>query len=391
MKIYLEYKDEKSEKFWEVTIKGKTLITRWGKLETQGQSKSKELESPKLAKAEAEKQRASKIKKGYEEVTVKKNSATKKKTPAKKATANTSKKSKQKGGSPQQKSEREQALLVKAESFFSETDEYGDLSAFSFVELDAPVKELIYKNKDLSLRLLTHSEILTEAIDYNRFPSTWRDDYDIWLLISKGYTSAFYEYCPVSLIDADFAHAVLESICPYWDDDDFRSWIYKIRGLSFFKNEPDFILKCLKTLRGEGRLSSSGSFWLLDSAPKEFFRNRQFYLKIVGHMADVFSQLNQEERSLFGGDDVWYHWNSVIWADDVYEKLHVQEFIVASDIRSALENLKENLTTNLGLIAKFGHETFFTFSSDVSPIWKEDDYLRKNSTALEWEAVLEQL
>ncbi len=54
MKIYLEYKDAKSEKFWEVSVKGKVMTTRWGKLDTQGQSKSKELESPKLAKAELE-------------------------------------------------------------------------------------------------------------------------------------------------------------------------------------------------------------------------------------------------------------------------------------------------------------------------------------------------
>lgn len=86
MKSYLEYKDSSSEKFWEVSVKGKTLTTRWGKLDTQGQSKSKELESLKLAKAEAEKQAASKIKKGYKAVTVKKASA-KKKAPAKKLTA----------------------------------------------------------------------------------------------------------------------------------------------------------------------------------------------------------------------------------------------------------------------------------------------------------------
>jgi DNA ligase 1 len=68
MKSYLEYKDSKSEKFWEVSVKGKVMTTRWGKLETAGQSKSKELESPALAASEAEKQKASKVKKGYREV-----------------------------------------------------------------------------------------------------------------------------------------------------------------------------------------------------------------------------------------------------------------------------------------------------------------------------------
>lgn len=32
MKTYLEYKDPKSEKFWEVSVKGKVMTTRWGKL-----------------------------------------------------------------------------------------------------------------------------------------------------------------------------------------------------------------------------------------------------------------------------------------------------------------------------------------------------------------------
>tara|TARA_B110000285_G_scaffold191986_1_gene220098 strand:+ start:292 stop:675 length:384 start_codon:yes stop_codon:yes gene_type:complete len=86
MKIYLEYKDLKSEKFWEVTVKGKVMTTRWGKLDTQGQSKSKESASPKLAKAEAEKQKASKIKKGYKAVTAKKR-ASPKQTPVKKLAA----------------------------------------------------------------------------------------------------------------------------------------------------------------------------------------------------------------------------------------------------------------------------------------------------------------
>ena len=43
MKIFLEYKDSQTEKFWEVSVKGKVMTTRWGKLETQGQTK--ELES----------------------------------------------------------------------------------------------------------------------------------------------------------------------------------------------------------------------------------------------------------------------------------------------------------------------------------------------------------
>ena len=79
MKIYLEFKDLKSEKFWEVSVKSKVITTRWGKVGTAGQSKSKELDSPALAKAEAEKQKVSKIKKGYKEIPEKKKPTEKKK------------------------------------------------------------------------------------------------------------------------------------------------------------------------------------------------------------------------------------------------------------------------------------------------------------------------
>ena len=85
MKSYLEYKDSKSEKFWEVSVKGKVMTTRWGKLETAGQSKSKELESPALAASEAEKQKASKVKKGYREVAGKKKTVARETGAAKKA------------------------------------------------------------------------------------------------------------------------------------------------------------------------------------------------------------------------------------------------------------------------------------------------------------------
>jgi predicted DNA-binding WGR domain protein len=34
MKNYFEYQDEKSAKFWEITVEGTTLKTRYGKIDT---------------------------------------------------------------------------------------------------------------------------------------------------------------------------------------------------------------------------------------------------------------------------------------------------------------------------------------------------------------------
>jgi DNA ligase 1 len=41
MKNYFEYQDDKSSKFWEITVEGTTLKTRYGKMGTTGQTTEK--------------------------------------------------------------------------------------------------------------------------------------------------------------------------------------------------------------------------------------------------------------------------------------------------------------------------------------------------------------
>ncbi|MGB1295935.1 MAG: WGR domain-containing protein [Flavobacteriales bacterium] len=65
MKIYLEYKNDKSQKFWEITIETNTFTTRYGKIGSEGQSKTKKFDTEEKAKKEAEKLIAQKKKKGY--------------------------------------------------------------------------------------------------------------------------------------------------------------------------------------------------------------------------------------------------------------------------------------------------------------------------------------
>ena len=45
-KRYFEYKDAKSKKFWEVSVSGKKVNIRYGKLGTDGQTSVKELSTP---------------------------------------------------------------------------------------------------------------------------------------------------------------------------------------------------------------------------------------------------------------------------------------------------------------------------------------------------------
>ena len=70
-KSYFEYKDAKSSKFWEVSVSGKKVNIRYGKIGTDGQTSLKELSTPAEAKAHAEKQAAGKVKKGHKEAKVK--------------------------------------------------------------------------------------------------------------------------------------------------------------------------------------------------------------------------------------------------------------------------------------------------------------------------------
>ena len=62
---YLELSDGQSNKFWEVSVADSTVMLRWGKIGTTGQSKTKTFESHDVATRNAEKLKQAKINKGY--------------------------------------------------------------------------------------------------------------------------------------------------------------------------------------------------------------------------------------------------------------------------------------------------------------------------------------
>ena len=62
-----EFKDGKSNKFWEVQVQGKTLQVNFGRIGTEGQSKTKAFTNPQQATAEMEKLIREKTGKGYVE------------------------------------------------------------------------------------------------------------------------------------------------------------------------------------------------------------------------------------------------------------------------------------------------------------------------------------
>ena len=67
MTTHLEYHDKKanSKKFWEITVKGKTMTRRFGRIGTKPQTRTNEFDTPAAAKKEAAKLIAEKRGKGY--------------------------------------------------------------------------------------------------------------------------------------------------------------------------------------------------------------------------------------------------------------------------------------------------------------------------------------
>lgn len=62
---YLELRDDTSDKFWEVSLDGNVITLRWGKIGTEGQKKTKTLDSHEKATSHALKLKQAKINKGY--------------------------------------------------------------------------------------------------------------------------------------------------------------------------------------------------------------------------------------------------------------------------------------------------------------------------------------
>lgn len=61
-----EFSDDKSKKFWEIARAGSEVTARWGRIGTDGQSKTKSFDDQAAASKDYEKQIAGKTKKGYQ-------------------------------------------------------------------------------------------------------------------------------------------------------------------------------------------------------------------------------------------------------------------------------------------------------------------------------------
>jgi len=65
MKTYLEYKDEKSQIFWEISISENNVISRYGEIGSDGEEVKESFESKVVAVYEMHKQLLTKREKGY--------------------------------------------------------------------------------------------------------------------------------------------------------------------------------------------------------------------------------------------------------------------------------------------------------------------------------------
>lgn len=66
--ITLEFRDGSSQKFWRACAEGSDFVVNYGRIGTDGQSKTKTMASPEKAQAELEKVANQKRKKGYDDV-----------------------------------------------------------------------------------------------------------------------------------------------------------------------------------------------------------------------------------------------------------------------------------------------------------------------------------
>lgn len=64
---YFEYVGGNSRKFWEITVTGSEATVRYGRIGTDGQSKTKSFDDEAAATRHAEKLITAKLKKGYVE------------------------------------------------------------------------------------------------------------------------------------------------------------------------------------------------------------------------------------------------------------------------------------------------------------------------------------
>lgn len=75
MSRYFEYKDDKSSKFWEVTLSDNRIFVRYGRIGANGQTQEKTFDSAATAAQEAEKLIKKKTKEGYQEMAAEENRA----------------------------------------------------------------------------------------------------------------------------------------------------------------------------------------------------------------------------------------------------------------------------------------------------------------------------
>ncbi len=68
MPRYFEFKDEKSNKFWEISCSANSMTVHYGKIGATGQSKTKEFDSASAAGLEEQKAITKKLKEGYVEI-----------------------------------------------------------------------------------------------------------------------------------------------------------------------------------------------------------------------------------------------------------------------------------------------------------------------------------
>jgi uncharacterized protein (TIGR02996 family) len=175
--MYFEFVEGSSSKFWEITIAGTTVTTRYGKIGTAGQSTPKTYKSAGEAKLEHDKLVAEKTKKGYELV--------RGEAPAAPVTTNA-------------RDAKLEAMIeaapddvhgyeVYADWLQAQGDPRGELIALQIANKAAPAKKLVEQNKAHFYGKLADATDMLERFEYSPLGENtqWRWGYLEKLWISQ--------------------------------------------------------------------------------------------------------------------------------------------------------------------------------------------------------------
>lgn len=251
----------------------------------------------------------------------------------------------------------EQTLKRLANTFF-ETD-FGDQRGEEFFELDEDLQQYISQDKKMVIKIIEDSD---SDFAYEDFPDIFKDlyqnDYDVWLarVLMREHIYEEEDF-PIEIVDANFAIKSLISILGNEDQYWFRPWMC-LTSTELFGNEK-FVARILD-IAEETAIGEPLIFWVFDAFKIEIFENKKLSSRIYSLIVKKISECTSNKITYFGGDSLYYYWNSLMHVEDFEEKMHLSKFDTEQEKNNILVKLKSVIKENIQMVEqKDGEENWF--------------------------------